>query len=94
MFFRRKTAKLTLPTNTRNNVNIALSEVNLMEKRNFEEWLETFTDNINNWNYYVNYQTAYRNTATVKRQLALLNTLKGVDNIADLRNGIIKKCFI
>lgn len=65
-----------------------------MEKRNFEEWLETFTDNINNWNYYVNYQTAYRNTATVKRQLALLNTLKGVDNIADLRNGIIKKCFI
>ena len=54
-----------------------------MEKRNFEEWLETFTDNINNWNYYVNYQTAYRNTATVKRQLALLNTLKGVDNIAD-----------
>ena len=94
MFFRRKTAKLTWPTNTRNNVNIALSEVNLMEKRNFEEWLETFTDNINNWNYYVNYQTAYRNTATVKRQLALLNTLKGVDNIADLRNGIIKKYFI
>ena len=29
MFFRRKTAKLTWPTNTRNNVNIALSEVNL-----------------------------------------------------------------
>ena len=54
-----------------------------MKNRNFEEWLKSFTDNINSWNYYVNYDTAYNNTAKVKRQLALLNTLKGVENIED-----------
>ena len=54
-----------------------------MTSRNFEDWLKSFTDNINNWNYYVNYDTAYKNTASVKRQLALLNTLKGSENIED-----------
>lgn len=49
--------------------------------RDFEEWLKTFTDNINGWNYYVNFDTAYKNTSAVKRELALLNTLKGSDNI-------------
>lgn len=51
--------------------------------RDFEEWLKTFTDNINGWNYYVNYNTAYKNTTAVKRQLALLNTLKGSENIEE-----------
>jgi hypothetical protein len=37
-----------------------------MTNRNFEEWLKSFTDNINSWNYYVNYDTAYKNTAKVK----------------------------
>lgn len=54
-----------------------------MTNRNFEEWLKSFTDNINNWNYYVNYNTAYKNTASVKRQLALLNTLKGSQDIEE-----------
>ena len=54
-----------------------------MADRDFEQWLKSFTDNINNWNYYVNYDTAYKNTASVKRQLALLNTLKGSENIED-----------
>ena len=35
-----------------------------MTNRNFEEWLKS--DNINSWNYYVNYDTAYKNTAKVK----------------------------
>jgi type II restriction enzyme len=59
--------------------------------RNFEEWLKTFTDNINNWNYYVNYNTAYKNTASVKRQLALLNTLKGSENIEEEFKDLVKE---
>ncbi|MDE7478120.1 MAG: type II restriction endonuclease [Lachnospiraceae bacterium] len=59
--------------------------------RNFDEWLKTFTDNINNWNYYVNYNTAYKNTAAVKRQLALLNTLKGAENIEDEFRDLVKE---
>ena len=59
--------------------------------RNFDEWLKTFTDNINNWNYYVNYNTAYKNTAVVKRQLALLNTLKGSENIEDEFRDLVKE---
>lgn len=58
--------------------------------RNFEEWLKTFTDNINNWNYYVNFNTAYKNTAAVKRQLALLNTLKGSENIEEEFKDLVK----
>ncbi len=62
-----------------------------MATRNFEDWLKSFTDNINNWNYYVNYNTAYENTASVKRQLALLNTLKGSANIEDEFRDLVKE---
>ncbi|MBE5899157.1 MAG: restriction endonuclease [Lachnospiraceae bacterium] len=62
-----------------------------MTSREFEEWLKSFTDNINNWNYYVNYNTAYKNTASVKRQLALLNTLKGSNNIEDEFRDLVKE---
>ena len=62
-----------------------------MTNRNFEEWLKSFTDNINSWNYYVNYDTAYKNTAKVKRQLALLNTLKGVENIEDEFRDLVRE---
>lgn len=49
--------------------------------RNFEEWLSTFTDNINDWTYYVNFDTARSNTVPLVRELALLNTLKLSENI-------------
>ena len=62
-----------------------------MTSRNFEDWLKSFTDNINNWNYYVNYDTAYKNTASVKRQLALLNTLKGSENIEDEFRDLVQE---
>lgn len=54
-----------------------------MAKRDFEAWLSTFTDNINGWDYYINYQTAYKNTAELKRQLALLGTLRASANIQE-----------
>lgn len=58
--------------------------------RNFDEWLSTFIDNINCWNYYINFNTAYNNTAKVKRQLALLNTLKGSANIKEEFIDLVK----
>lgn len=51
--------------------------------RNFDEWLATFTDNINRWDYYINFETAYRNTEPLKRELALLNTLRNSPSIED-----------
>lgn len=49
--------------------------------RDFEQWLETFTDNINRWDYYINFDNAYRNTEPFIKELALLNTLKLSQNI-------------
>jgi hypothetical protein len=54
--------------------------------RNFDEWLSTFTDNINRYNYYVNFDTVYRNTTATKRYLALFDTLKISNNIAVITN--------
>lgn len=62
-----------------------------MINRNFDEWLKSFTDNINSWNYYVNFNTAYKNTSTVKRQLALLNTLKSSPNIEDEFRDLVQE---
>lgn len=61
-----------------------------MSNRNFEDWLATFVDSINNWNYYVNYDTAYANTNALKRQLALLNTLKGSEDIEEEFKDLIR----
>lgn len=44
--------------------------------RDFNSWLATFTDNINTWDYYINFDNAYRNTEPFVKELALLNTLR------------------
>ena len=49
--------------------------------RNFDEWLDTFIDNINDWGYYINFDNAYANTEPLKREIALLNTLRHSPNI-------------
>lgn len=49
--------------------------------RNFDEWLKTFTDNINNWNYYVNLKETY-------------DVQDDIYNINVLKNGIIKERFV
>lgn len=54
-----------------------------MANRNFEEWLATFTDNINSYKYYVDFETVYRNAQVYKRELALMQTLIGSKNIRD-----------
>lgn len=62
-----------------------------MGKRDFAEWLNTFTDNINTWDYYINYQTAYKNTSKLKRQLALLGTLRGSKDIENEFRDLVEK---
>ncbi len=54
-----------------------------MAKRNFEEWLNTFTDNINSYTYYVDFESVYMNAQKFKRELALMQTLIGSKNIRE-----------
>lgn len=52
-------------------------------KRNFEEWLATFTDNINSYTYYVDFEGVYANAKMYKRELALMQTLIGSKNVRE-----------
>lgn len=52
-----------------------------MQKRNFEEWLGTFTDCINGYDYYTDFAKVYRNADTIKVELNILNSLIGERNI-------------
>lgn len=54
-----------------------------MGKRNFEAWLMTFTDNINSYTYYVDFNGVYNNAQFFKRELALMQTLVGSKNIRE-----------
>ena len=54
-----------------------------MAKRNFDEWLATFTDNINSYTYYVDFEGVYANSQVFKRELALMQTLIGSKNIRE-----------
>lgn len=54
-----------------------------MAKRNFDEWLTTFTDNINSYTYYVDFEGVYTNAKLFKRELALMQTLIGSKNIRE-----------
>lgn len=54
-----------------------------MAKRNFDEWLATFTDNINSYTYYVDFNGVYKNAQNFKRELALMQTLIGSQNIRE-----------
>ena len=54
-----------------------------MAKRDFESWLMTFTDNINSYTYYVDFEGVYSNAQVFKRELALLQTLIGSTNIRE-----------
>ena len=54
-----------------------------MAKRNFDEWLATFTDNINSYTYYVDFEGVYANAQLFKRELALMQTLIGSKNIRE-----------
>ena len=67
-----------------------------MAKRNFDEWLATFTDNINSYTYYVDFEGVYANAQLFKRELALMQTLIGSKNIRKEYSdivGIKRHCY-
>lgn len=60
-------------------------------KRNFAEWLLTFTDSIADYKYYIDFETIYRNAETYKVELNMLNSLIGSKNIEKEFENLIKK---
>ena len=60
-------------------------------KRNFAEWLLTFTDSIADYKYYIDFETIYRNAEEHKLELNMMNTLIGSKNIESDFENLVKK---
>ena len=50
-------------------------------KRNFAEWLLTFTDSIADYKYYIDFETIYKKAEKYKIELNIMNSLIGSQNI-------------
>lgn len=50
-------------------------------KRDFAQWLLTFTDSIANYRYYIDFETIYKNAEVYKIELNMLNSLIGSKSI-------------
>lgn len=60
-------------------------------KRNFTEWLGTFTDNISDYKYYINFEKVYKNVEDNKVEFSMLNSLLGSKSIEqDFKNLVTK----
>lgn len=53
----------------------------MAEKKDFNEWLSTFRESIANYQYYVDFDTVYKNCDNIKIELNILNSLVGSKNI-------------
>ena len=60
-------------------------------KRDFAEWLLTFTDSIANYRYYIDFETIYKNAEIYKIELNMLNSLIGSKNIEKDFKNLIEK---
>lgn len=60
-------------------------------KRDFAEWLLTFTDSIANYKYYIDFETIYKNAEIYKIKLNMLNSLIGSQNIEQDFENLIHK---
>lgn len=60
-------------------------------KRDFSQWLSTFTDSIANYKYYIDFETIYKNANKYKVELNMINSLVGSKNIEDEFKELIKK---
>lgn len=60
-------------------------------KRNFEEWLKSFRNNITNYDYYVDFEKVFNNIDNIKIELNILNSLIGSKNIEqEFKNILVK----
>ena len=60
-------------------------------KRNFAEWLLTFTDSIADYKYYIDFDTIYKNAEEYKVELNMLNSLIGSNNIEVEFENLVSK---
>lgn len=60
-------------------------------KRNFKEWLNTFTDSIATYEYYTDFNTVYKNIDKIKVELNIMNSLVGSKNIEKDFDSLFKK---
>ena len=51
--------------------------------RDFDQWLATFRESIANYTYYIDFDTVYANTDSIKVELNILNSLIGEENIEE-----------
>lgn len=54
-----------------------------MATRDFEQWLNTFTDTVSTWGYYTDFQKVYNRVDKIKIALNILNSLLGSKNIEE-----------
>lgn len=59
--------------------------------RNFEEWISTFTDNIADYKYYIDFEAIYKKLEGYKLELNIMNALVGSKNIEKEFEEIVKK---
>lgn len=60
-------------------------------KRDFNEWLGTFTDTIATWRYYTDFDKVTTNVDKIKVELNILNSLIGSNNIENEFRDIVKQ---
>ena len=60
-------------------------------KRDFAEWLLTFTDSIANYKYYIDFETIYKNAEMYKVELNMMNSLIGSEKIEEDFENLIYK---
>lgn len=62
-----------------------------MERRDFNKWLSTFRDSINQYDYYVDFDKIYKKVDEIKIPLKILNSLVNSKHIeSDFENILIK----
>ncbi len=60
-------------------------------KRDFAQWLLTFTDSIANYKYYIDFETIYKNAEIYKVELNMMNSLIGSENIEKDFENLVHK---
>ncbi len=60
-------------------------------KRDFAEWLLTFTDSIANYKYYIDFETIYKNAQNYKVELNMMNSLIGSEKIEKDFENLVQK---
>ena len=60
-------------------------------KRDFKDWFDTFTDTIATYEYYTDFNIAYKNIDEIKVELNIMNSLIGSKNIEKDFDDLFKK---